>query len=59
MLNKLRIGPKLLLAPALVLLLLIATAACAWLGMVHQNASMENLVQVRATRLQAAADAMG
>ncbi|MBB3120631.1 methyl-accepting chemotaxis protein [Massilia violacea] len=59
MLNKLRIGPKLLLAPALVLLLLIATAGCAWLGMVHQNASMENLVQVRATRLQAAADAMG
>ncbi|WP_343728571.1 methyl-accepting chemotaxis protein [Duganella sp.] len=59
MLNQLRIGPKLLLAPLLVLLLLIATAGAAYLGMVRQNASMENLVQVRAARLKAAADVSG
>ena len=59
MLNRLRIGPKLLLAPGLVLALLLATAACAWFGMVRQNASMENLVQLRAARLQAVADVAG
>ncbi len=59
MLNKLRIGPKLLLAPCVVLILLVAIAACAWVGMVRQNASMENLVQVRAARLKAAADIAG
>ncbi|NVM75598.1 methyl-accepting chemotaxis protein [Duganella sp. SG902] len=59
MLNQLRIGPKLLLAPMLVLLLLIATAGAAYLGMVRQNASLENLVQVRAARLKAAADVSG
>jgi methyl-accepting chemotaxis protein len=59
MLTKLRIGPKLLLAPGLVLILLVATAGSAWYGMVRQNASMENLVQVRAARLKAAADVAG
>jgi methyl-accepting chemotaxis protein len=59
MLNRLRIGPKLLLAPGLVLALLLATAACAWIGMLRQNASMENLVQLRAARLQAVADVAG
>ncbi len=59
MLNRLRIGPKLLLAPGLVLLLLMATAGAAYSGMVRQNASLENLVQVRAARLQAAADISG
>jgi methyl-accepting chemotaxis protein len=59
MLKKLRIGPKLLLAPGLVLILLIVTAGSAWYGMVRQNASLENLVQVRAARLKAAADVSG
>ena len=59
MLKKLRIGPKLLLAPGLVLLLLIVTAATGYYGMVRQNASMENLVRVRAERLKAAADVSG
>ena len=59
MLSKLRIGPKLLLAPGLVLMLLIATAAASYTGMVRQNAAMENLVQVRAARLRVAADASG
>jgi methyl-accepting chemotaxis protein len=59
MLKKLRIGPKLLLAPGLVLVLLIVTAAAGYYGMVRQNASMQNLVQVRAERLKAAADVSG
>jgi len=59
MLNKLRIGPKLLLAPGLVLLLLVLSTGGAWYGMVRQNASLENLVQVRAARLQLAADVAG
>nr|WP_315220788.1 methyl-accepting chemotaxis protein [uncultured Duganella sp.] len=59
MLKKLRIGPKLLLAPGLVLVLLIVTAAAGYYGMVRQNASMENLVQVRAERLKAAANVSG
>ncbi len=59
MLNKLRIGPKLLLAPSVVLVLLVAITACAWFGMVRQNASLENLVQVRAARLKAVADIAG
>ncbi|MDB5961542.1 MAG: methyl-accepting chemotaxis protein [Massilia sp.] len=59
MLSKLRIGPKLLLAPGLVLILLVVTAGSAWHGMVRQNASLENLVQVRAARLKATADIAG
>lgn len=59
MLNKLRIGPKLLLAPVLVLLLLMLLSAAAYYGMVRQNDSLENMVQVRAARLKAAADVSG
>ena len=59
MLNKLRIGPKLLLAPGLVLLLLMLVAGGAYYGMVRQNASLENMVQVRAARLKAVADVAG
>ena len=59
MLDKLRIGPKLLLAPAMVLLLLILSSASAWHGMVRQNASMENMVQVRMAHLKAALDVAG
>ena len=59
MLNKLRIGPKLLLAPSVVLVLLVAITACAWVGMMRQNASLENLVQVHAARLKATADIAG
>ncbi|MDQ1812692.1 methyl-accepting chemotaxis protein [Massilia sp. CCM 9210] len=59
MLNKLRIGPKLLLAPALVLILLMLVAAGAWYGMVRQNASLEKMVLVHATRQKAAADVAG
>ena len=59
MLNRLRIGPKLLLAPCLVLLLLVLSTGGAWYGMVRQNASLENLVQVRAARLKLADDVAG
>jgi len=59
MLNQLRIAPKLLLAPALAVTLLMATAGGAYYGLVRQNATMENLVQVRAARLQAAAAITG
>ena len=59
MLKKLRIGPKLLLAPGLVLVLLMLLSGAAWYGMVRQNASLENMVQVRAARLKAAADVAG
>ena len=59
MLTKLRIGPKLLLAPGLVLVLLMLTSGSAYYGMVRQNASLENMVEVRAARLKAAADVAG
>ncbi|PWF45096.1 methyl-accepting chemotaxis protein [Massilia glaciei] len=59
MLNKLRIGPKLLLAPGIVLVLLMMLSGAAYYGMVRQNASLENLVQVRAERQKAAADVAG
>ena len=59
MLNKLRIGPKLLLAPGLVLVLLLMLSGAAYYGMVRQNASLENMVQVRAARLKEVADTAG
>jgi methyl-accepting chemotaxis protein len=59
MLNKLRIGPKLLLAPGLVLVLLLMLSGAAYYGMVRQNASLENMVQVRAARLKSVAEVAG
>ena len=59
MLNKLRIGPKLLLAPGVVLALLLLLSGAAWYGMVRQHASLENIVQMRAARLEAAAAVAG
>lgn len=56
MLSKLRIGPKLLLAPGVVLILLIVLSAGAYLGLLRQNQSLDNMVQQRAVRLKAAAD---
>jgi methyl-accepting chemotaxis protein len=56
MLGKLRIGPKLLLAPGVVLILLIALSAGAYLGLLRQNQSLDYMVQQRAVRLKAAAD---
>ena len=59
MLKKLRIGAKLLLAPCLALILLVMTSGSAYYGMGRQNASLENMVQVRVARLKAAADVSG
>ncbi|WP_371865078.1 methyl-accepting chemotaxis protein [Duganella aquatilis] len=56
MLSKLRIGPKLLLAPGVVLILLTVLSAGAYLGLLRQNQSLDNIVQQRAVRLKAAAD---
>jgi len=42
-----------------VLVLLLMLSGAAWYGMVRQNASLENMVQVRAARLQGAANAAG
>jgi methyl-accepting chemotaxis protein len=56
MLSKLKIGPKLLLAPGVVLILLIALSVGAYLGLLRQNQSLDNMVQQRAVRLKAAAD---
>jgi len=54
MLSKLKIGPKLLLAPGVVLILLVVLSAGAYLGLVRQNQSLENMVQQRAARIKAA-----
>ena len=56
MLSKLRIGPKLLLAPGIVLVLLLILAAGAYLGMVRQNQSLDTIMQERAVRLKAVGD---
>ena len=56
MLARLRIGPKLLLAPGLVLVLLVISSCVAWYAMVRQNASLESIVQVRAARIKDAND---
>ncbi len=56
MLGRLRIGPKLLLAPALVLILLIVSSSGAYLAMERQNQSLASIVQVRAARIKDATD---
>ena len=52
MLSRLRIGPKLLLAPGIVLLLLVVLSCGAYYVMVRQNASLEVIVQQRAAHLR-------
>ena len=52
MLSRLRIGPKLLLAPGVVLLLLIVLSCGAYYAMVRQNDSLEVIVQQRAAHLR-------
>ena len=52
MLSKLRIGPKLLLAPGAVLFLLILVSCGAYYAMVRQNDSLGTIVEQRAARLR-------
>jgi methyl-accepting chemotaxis protein len=56
MLARLRIGPKLLLAPGVVLVLLVLLSCGAYLAMVRQNDSLDAIVQQRATHMRAASD---
>ena len=56
MLSKLRIGPKLLLAPGVVLVLLVLLSCGAYFAMVRQNQSLEIIVGQRAASSRAASD---
>jgi methyl-accepting chemotaxis protein len=56
MLARLKIGPKLLLAPGVVLVLLVLLSCGAWYAMVRQNASLEDIVGRRAAHMRAATD---
>ncbi|WP_322400037.1 MCP four helix bundle domain-containing protein [Massilia luteola] len=56
MLARLRIGPKLLLAPGVVLVLLVLLSACSYYAMVRQNDSLDSIVERRAANMRAAAD---
>ena len=56
MLANLRIGPKLLLAPGVVLALLIVSSAGGYYAMVRQNHSLETIVQQRAVHIRAASE---
>jgi methyl-accepting chemotaxis protein len=56
MLGKLRIGPKLLLAPGVVLLLLIVLSSGAYYAMVRQNQSLETIVRQRAVHIRDASE---
>ena len=54
MLARLRIGPKLLLAPGAVLALLLLLSCVAYYAMVRQNDSLESIVGQRAASMRAA-----
>jgi methyl-accepting chemotaxis protein len=54
MLSRLKIGPKLLLAPAAVLLLLIFSSCSSYVAMLNQNRAFEAIVYERAGRMQEA-----
>ncbi len=59
MLNRLNLGPKLLLAPAAVVLLLIFSSCAAYYAMVRQNQAFETIVHARAERIQQANRLLG
>ncbi|MGZ5199604.1 MAG: methyl-accepting chemotaxis protein [Telluria sp.] len=56
MLSRLKIGPKLLLAPGAVLVLLVVLSCSAYYAMVRQNQSLETIVQQRAVHMRSASD---
>ncbi|WP_288378109.1 MCP four helix bundle domain-containing protein, partial [uncultured Massilia sp.] len=55
MLSRLKIGPKLLLAPGVVLLLLVLLSSGAYYAMVRQHASLQDIVGPRAVQMRSAA----
>jgi methyl-accepting chemotaxis protein len=56
MLSRLKIGPKLLLAPGAVLVLLVVLSCSAYYAMVRQNQSLETIVQQRSVHMRSASD---
>lgn len=56
MLSQLRIGPKLWLAPGVVLVLLVLLSCGAYFAMLRQNDSLDLIVQQRAAHMRAASD---
>lgn len=56
MLTRLRIGPKLLLAPGAVLLVLLMLSYASYHALVRQNASLDSIIGARAASLRAAAE---
>ena len=59
MLSRLKIGPKLLLAPGVVLLLLVLLSSGAYYAMVRQHQSLQSIVGPRAVQLRSAAELVG
>ncbi len=55
MLSRLKIGPKLLLAPGVVLLLLVLLSSGAYYAMLRQHASLQDIVGPRADQMRSAA----
>lgn len=56
MLARLRIGPKLLLAPGAVLVPLVLLSSGAYYAMVRQNESLDTIVGQRAVHMRAATE---
>lgn len=54
MLSRLKIGPKLLLAPGVVLVLLVMLSSGAYYAMVRQHASLQNILGPRAVQMRGA-----
>jgi methyl-accepting chemotaxis protein len=56
MLSRLKIGPKLLLAPGVVLLLLVLLSSGAYVAMVRQHQSLQDIVGPRAVQVRSATE---
>ncbi|KFI08231.1 methyl-accepting chemotaxis protein [Massilia sp. BSC265] len=59
MLSRLKIGPKLLLAPGVVLLLLVLLSSGAYYAMVRQHQSLQSVVGPRAVQMRSATELVG
>jgi methyl-accepting chemotaxis protein len=59
MLSRLKIGPKLLLAPGVVLLLLVLLSSGAYYAMVRQHQSLQSIVGPRAVQMRSATELVG
>ena len=59
MLSRLKIGPKLLLAPGVVLLLLVLLSSGSYYAMVRQHQSLQTIVGPRAVQMRSATELVG